>query len=90
MLFGESIIFPAPTGSGGANESYEVALVPEKDLAVDGRDDEKLLLRSLRNMADGCVCACVLNSDLKSLTLTGRLTYIVWYTLLSICEKDGQ
>lgn len=51
MLLGEPIILPVGNGGGGANESeYEVALVPEYDLAVDGREDEKLLLRSLRNM----------------------------------------
>lgn len=51
MLFGESIILPRGSGGGGAYESeYEVPLVPENDLVVDGREDEKLLLRSLRNM----------------------------------------
>lgn len=52
MLFGEPIILPVGNGGGGAKESeYEVPLVPEYDLAVDGLEDEKLLLRSLRNMA---------------------------------------
>lgn len=66
MLLGESIILPRGRGGGGANESeYEVALVPENDLVVDGREEEKLLWRSLRNMVSAscpcCVRACVLS-----------------------------
>lgn len=52
---------PVGSGGGGANESeYEVALVPEYDLAVDGREDEKLLLRSLRNMVVVSSPVCVI------------------------------
>lgn len=85
MLFGESIILFLGSGGGGAYESeYDVALVPENDLAVEGRDDEKLLLRSLRNMVsavavDLClartcwVCVCIqdlkLDCDLDATTL---------------------
>lgn len=51
ILLGEPIVLPVGNGGGGANESeYEVPLVPENDLVVDGLEDEKLLLRSLRNM----------------------------------------
>lgn len=59
MLLGESIILPVGNGGGGAYESeYEVPLVPENDLVVDGREDEKLLFRSLRNMAVLCPLRC--------------------------------
>lgn len=68
MLRGESMMRLLGRGGAAAYESvYDVALVPEKDLAVDGLDDEKLLLRvrSLRNIVASarsippCVCVYV-------------------------------